>query len=773
MQQRSAWLAALSFLAALSWTSASANQSRPWTVQDSIAVTYYERSSYGWSSIDADSPVHFSPDEQYFFFVKRRGELACDCNVFTLEVFSTAAIKKLSGDQAYLEPYRRFELRSRASEVGYAGISSARWDERSQGIYFLHAADDLPPQVARLNLVDGRVELLTNVPLGVTQFDTANGTLLFRALLEKRPRTKFKRYPVTRVEKNDLAEILGFPYDYIFGSLVSYRGAPATALGSADGTDEFWLAPDGRRAIALRRIEALNMPDRWRGYKTGAPTTARGVYERSGGESEISAQRFTLIDLAAATEKPVFDAPIGEYLGYRFDGTRVLWSPDGSRVILANTLLPLSKQSARQDFAPYIVDYSISDGTWRLVTRLPADATLYSLSWAIPGQSLLATFSAANGSHNEVTRQILLSRNRDRWSAKPAPERVELAQAVTPSTEKLHVDVHESANDPPEVIARYGGSRIRLSAPDPALDSIWRAPVESLTWTDKKGRSWTGGLMLPQNARDRQSMPLVILAYAFEPERFLPDGISTTAFAAQPLVARGMAVLQLRRNSPDWSPTQGADFVEGVDGAVDALALRFSIDRARVGLVGFSQTGSLITYAVTHPARTRFAAAIDADGGDPSYNLYLMDALIAPTTIGRFVESFNGEAGKTFWQNKLNWLEQAPGFNLDRVETPLMLTVNGRHNAFIGLNELYVGLKKLGKPVEYLFFPDGSHELRRPQERQASMAATVDWMAFWLLGEEDSDPLKMDQYESWRRMRGAHSLTTSQAQGPESPASLH
>jgi len=29
----------------------------------------------------------------------------------------------------------------------------------------------------------------------------------------------------------------------------------------------------------------------------------------------------------------------------------------------------------------------------------------------------------------------------------------------------------------------------------------------------------------------------------------------------------------------------------------------------------------------------------------------------------------------------------------------------------------------------------------------------VDWMKFWLKGEEDSDPAKAEQYNRWRELR--------------------
>jgi hypothetical protein len=43
-------------------------------------------------------------------------------------------------------------------------------------------------------------------------------------------------------------------------------------------------------------------------------------------------------------------------------------------------------------------------------------------------------------------------------------------------------------------------------------------------------------------------------------------------------------------------------------------------------------------------------------------------------------------------------------------------------------------------------------------ERMASIDASVDWMRFWLLGEEDSSPEKYQRFRYWRQLREATEL---------------
>jgi hypothetical protein len=60
---------------------------------------------------------------------------------------------------------------------------------------------------------------------------------------------------------------------------------------------------------------------------------------------------------------------------------------------------------------------------------------------------------------------------------------------------------------------------------------------------------------------------------------------------------------------------------------------------------------------------------------------YLQDLtykVISPWTDGDQYEVMYGPG--SFWENKSAWLENAPGFNLDRVQSPILLTVGGVQN---------------------------------------------------------------------------------------------
>jgi hypothetical protein len=88
---------------------------------------------------------------------------------------------------------------------------------------------------------------------------------------------------------------------------------------------------------------------------------------------------------------------------------------------------------------------------------------------------------------------------------------------------------------------------------------------------------------------------------------------------------------------------------------------------------------------------------------------------------------------------------------LDKIRTPILLQ---SILAPLGEWEVYAGLHWLKKPVELLnFYPEGVHELVRPQQRYLSQQSVVDWYCFWLNGEEDPDPAKAEQYKRWRELK--------------------
>jgi hypothetical protein len=151
---------------------------------------------------------------------------------------------------------------------------------------------------------------------------------------------------------------------------------------------------------------------------------------------------------------------------------------------------------------------------------------------------------------------------------------------------------------------------------------------------------------------------------------------------------------------------------------------------------------------LTH-SKYHFTAAALADGVDYSYFQYMAFSSADPEMAGEFEQVYGGPPyGKRLAQ----WLKQSPSFLMDKVETPLRIQVSGP-TAVLSDWPWYSGLSRLGKPVEMIYIPEGTHILEKPWELMTSQQSNVDWFCFWLKGEEDPDPAKADQYARWRELR--------------------
>jgi hypothetical protein len=71
----------------------------------------------------------------------------------------------------------------------------------------------------------------------------------------------------------------------------------------------------------------------------------------------------------------------------------------------------------------------------------------------------------------------------------------------------------------------------------------------------------------------------------------------------------------------------------------------------------------------------------------------------------------------------------------------------------LGEWEWFSGVKRLGKPVDFIYLPTGSQILVKPWDRLVSQQGNVDWFCFWLKGEENPDPAKAEQYARWHELR--------------------
>jgi dipeptidyl aminopeptidase/acylaminoacyl peptidase len=307
------------------------------------------------------------------------------------------------------------------------------------------------------------------------------------------------------------------------------------------------------------------------------------------------------------------------------------------------------------------------------------------------------------------------------------------------------IEVPQSVNSRPRLTARCVGDREATTLLDPNewLDARQVGRVEPVTW-EAGGRTWRGGIIYPPNFDASRRYPLVIQTHGFRDGVFSLSGVSDN-YPGHALAAHDIVVLEVSENEfasgalPQvvGKPASWENARTGYEGAIDYLSSRGIVDRNRVGMIGWSATGSYVGYMTTH-SEYRIKAAAFTDTLVFGWSPYILKDASQP-----YEDIFGGPP---FGAGLEAWIETSPAFNLDRVRTPYLIW--GAEGT-MGYAEWYHLLRRLKSPVEAWLFTKGSHHMYREPARVHSVKLLIDWFRFWLTGERDADSKKSEQYARW------------------------
>jgi hypothetical protein len=592
-------------------------------------------------------------------------------------------------------------------------ISQIRWLADSDTLVFL---GDNPGEVSQLysfQIGSRTLKKLTNQPTAIIAYDiTGDGRTIAFVAEPSPPKIADKQQGPSReivIQGQDLSRILAGDYSVPEGNKVFWQaaGSPPQAVQVEPGYSPWGpivLSPNGRYLLFPAALENDRIPPEWAGY---SDDILRQILATKDFDNAVSGlEEYLLFDSARGSTGPLINSPI---LGR----DEVSWSEDSKSIFLLSSFLPLDVTDAAERNA-------------RARSEDPIEVKLPSREYRKVAKEEVPT------------KKIQMS-----------PIELALEQDLnTPA--KLYV------SDPKT------HKKVLLLDLNPQFEELQFGRVETIEW-GVSGVKVIGGLYLPPDYQPGKRYPLVIQTHGLEAAEFSMDGRSewSSGFAARPLAARGIAVLQtygFRNGQKGYDRIAkdrglGATSAESFknfsalvyEGAIDFLEKQGMIDRSRVGIVGFSRTVCFVGYTLTH-SKFRFAAASLVDGIACGY----LDELSNPG--GAFdYNALNGGAWP-FGEGLKLWLKNSPGFNLDKVETPMRLVALGNPSA-LQFWEWYVGLSLEKKPVDFVLIPDAAHLYGKPAECMLKQQGLVDWFTFWLKGEEDPNPAKVDQYARWHELR--------------------
>ena len=217
-----------------------------------------------------------------------------------------------------------------------------------------------------------------------------------------------------------------------------------------------------------------------------------------------------------------------------------------------------------------------------------------------------------------------------------------------------------------------------------------------------------------------------------------PNGAFYDAFVPWQRALAGSGCLVLAVN-PRGSSTYGNEFMRAVlddwggedyqdlMAAVDAVCQRDYVDGARLGIHGYSYGGYMTAWAIGHTGR--FGAAVI---GAPCTNLYTM---YGTSDIG--VSFGEPQWGGSVMDTPEKLLARSPITCAKNVTTPALL-LHGEADARCPIaqsEEYFTALKRLGKTVEFVRFPNSNHQFPRtghPKMREEYLARMLGWFQQWL-----------------------------------------
>ena len=260
----------------------------------------------------------------------------------------------------------------------------------------------------------------------------------------------------------------------------------------------------------------------------------------------------------------------------------------------------------------------------------------------------------------------------------------------------------------------------KLSAANPQQSDFLWPTVEMIRWKSYTGKELEGLVYKPENFDPNKSYPMLVYFYELYGDRkhshYIPKPTASIIFATEYASAGYVVFIPDIRYDAGY-PARGA--YDCIMSGTDEVLKRYpNIDSTRMGLQGQSWGGYQTAQLITMTNRYKAAMA-----GAPVSNMFSAYGGI------RWGSGFNRQfqyertqsrIGKTIWEAPELYVENSPLFHLPKVETPLLIMHNDQDGAvpwYQGI-ELFMGLRRLNKPVWMLNYNGDDHNLMQDANRR-------------------------------------------------------
>ncbi|MBG7629101.1 MAG: S9 family peptidase [Bacteroidetes bacterium] len=267
---------------------------------------------------------------------------------------------------------------------------------------------------------------------------------------------------------------------------------------------------------------------------------------------------------------------------------------------------------------------------------------------------------------------------------------------------------------------------------------------ELINWTSLDGVELTGMLIKPENFDPSKKYPLLVNFYEKSSDRLFSH--RTPAYGRSSInysyyTSRGYVIFNPDVHYRIGYPGESA--YNCVIPGVTSLIEKGFIDKENIGVQGHSWGAYQIAYLVT---RTDIFKA--AESGAPVPNMISAFGGIrwASGLSRQFqYEHTQSRIGGTPWEYPSRYIENSPIFNIDKINTPLLVMHNdadGHVPWYQGI-EFFTALRRLGKPSWFLNYNGEPHWPLKYQNRKDFNLRMSQFFDYYLKGSDK--PVWMDR----------------------------
>jgi dipeptidyl aminopeptidase/acylaminoacyl peptidase len=284
----------------------------------------------------------------------------------------------------------------------------------------------------------------------------------------------------------------------------------------------------------------------------------------------------------------------------------------------------------------------------------------------------------------------------------------------------------------------------KISEANPQQSDYNWGTAEMVEWVSLDGKPLKGLLIKPEDFNPNKKYPMIVNFYEKSSDglyRHRPPSYGRSTINYSFYASRGYLIFNPDVYYRDGYPGESA--FNCVIPGITALIDKGFVDKDNIGAQGHSWGGYQIAYLVT---KTNIFKAVESGAPVPNM-ISAYGGIRWWTGLSRQFqyEHTQSRIGGTPWEYPQRYIENSPIFNIDKINTPLLIMHNdadGHVPWYQGI-EFFVSLRRLGKPAWFLNYNDEPHWPLKWQNRIDFNIRMAQFFDYYLKG--DPKPIWMER----------------------------